>query len=260
MSDLFSTDQTRWDLRPGDCLAGMRQLPDESGDVVVTSPPYHLDIAYSSFHDDMPRAAYLEWCFLWAEQIARVLKPVGSFFLNIGAAPANPLLPHELVIKLQPLFNLQNTLHWIKSINSKRYLTACHEYVFHLTRSGKVPLDRIAVGVEYSDKSNITRWGHTEGKDRRCRGNNWFIPYETIRSRKGERPHPATFPTALAERCLRLHGLRAGLTMLDPFLGIGHSALATRACGAAHFIGFEIDAGYFQEACARLEIPSPVAS
>ena len=244
----------------------MRELPAESIDVVVTSPPYNLDIAYSAYRDDAPRATYLEWCVAWAAELQRVLKPRGSFFLNVGAAPANPLFPHEIVLKLQDLFRLQNTLHWIKSItveprngpevsaghfkpiNSKRFVTDCHEYIFHLTKTGDVPLDRLAIGVEYSDKSNIARWGHTGGRDRRCRGNNWFIPYTTINSREMDRPHPATFPVRLAEMCLRLHGVGDGATVLDPFLGLGHSALAARECGVKKFIGYEIDAEYLQQA------------
>ncbi|MEA3211379.1 MAG: hypothetical protein QOE70_4436 [Chthoniobacter sp.] len=271
MSDLFNPPAiTEFDLRHGDCLAGMAALPADSVDVVVTSPPYNLDIAYSSYPDDTPREEYLDWCYCWAAEVQRVLKPDGSFFLNVGASPANPLLPHELVLKLQPLFKLQNTLHWIKSItvkprrepelsvghfkpiNSKRYLTDCHEFVFHLTRSGNIPLDRLGVGVEYSDKSNIARWGHTGGQDRRCRGNNWFIPYDTIQRRDSDRPHPATFPAQLAEWCLRLHGLRPNLVMLDPFLGLGHAATAAATCEVRKFIGFEIDAEYLTEARARL--------
>ncbi len=277
MSDLFAQPcTTSFDLRAGDCLAGMAALPAESVDLVVTSPPYNLDIAYASYRDDAPREEYLDWCYRWASEVKRVLKPGGSFFLNVGAAPANPLLPHEIVLKLQPLFRLQNTIHWIKSItvqprrvpevsvghfkpiNSKRYITDCHEYVFHLTKTGDVPLDRLGVGVEYADKSNITRWAHTRGeaRDRRCRGNNWFIPYKTIASRDSERPHPATFPAQLAERCIRLHGVREGLVVLDPFLGIGHAAEGARACGVEKFIGFEIDAGYLREACKRLGVPA----
>ena len=91
-----------------------------------------------------------------------------------------------------------------KPINSKRYVTDCHEFVFHFTKSGDVPLDRLAIGVPYQHKSNISRWGHTEGRDLRCRGNTWFIPYETIQRRKKERPHPATFPVQLAEWCIRI--------------------------------------------------------
>ncbi len=273
MSDLFAKPTvTTFDLRHGDCLAGMAALDAASVDLVVTSPPYNLDIAYASYRDNAPRADYLDWSYRWAAEVQRVLKPSGSFFLNVGGSPANPLLPHEIVLKLQPLFRLQNTLHWIKSItvqprrapelsvghfkpiNSKRYLTDCHEYVFHLTKTGDVPLDRIAVGTEYADKSNIARWAHTRGeaRDRRCRGNNWFIPYDTIMSRDKERPHPATFPAQLAEWCLRLHGLRPGLVMLDPFLGLGHAATAAATCEVEKFIGFEIDAGYLAEARARL--------
>ena len=45
-----------------------------------------------------------------------MLNPCGSFFLNVGAAPSNPMLPHEIVMTLREFFVLQNTIHWIKSI------------------------------------------------------------------------------------------------------------------------------------------------
>src|SRR5207245_11585414 len=142
---------------------------------------------------------------------------------------SQPLLQHQLALKMSELFVLQNTFHWIKSItvetrdgieiscghfkpiSSGRFVNDCHEYLFHFTKSGDVKLDRLAVGVSYADKSNIARWGHTGGRDRRCRGNTWFIPYETIRDRAAQRPHPATFPAQLAGRCLQLHGQPPGL-------------------------------------------------
>jgi len=271
MSDLFiPSSPTVLDLRHGDCLAGMAALDAESVDVVVTSPPYNLGIDYTTYRDTAPREVFLDWCYAWAGEVRRVLRPAGSFFLNVGAAPANPLFPHEVLLKLQPLFRLQNTFHWIKSItvqprqapelsvghfkpiNSPRFVTDCHEYVFHLTKTGHVPLDRLAIGVEYADKTNIARWGHTEGRDQRCRGNNWFIPYKTIKSRADDRPHPATFPAQLAEWCIRLHGNTATQTVLDPFLGLGHAAEAAMKCGVQKFIGFEIDPGYLHEARQRL--------
>ena len=263
---------TEFDLRLGDCVAGMRTLPPESVDVVVTSPPYNLGIRYRSHQDDAPRDEYLAWAESWAAEIRRVLKPQGSFFLNIGASPINPWLPHELVLRFKPLFVLQNTLHWIKSITvqprdepelsvghfkpiqSERFINDCHEYVFHLTKDGKVPLQRKAVGVEYADKSNIARWGHTDGQDRRCRGNNWFIPYKTIKSRADQRPHPATFPAQLAEWCVRLHGATEDTVVLDPFFGLGHTGEGGRDAGARRCIGFEIDEEYLREAKARLGI------
>lgn len=261
----------------GDCLQLLPALAAESFDLVVTSPPYNLGIAYASFRDTAPRNEFLAWCKTWAAELKRVMAGDASFFLNIGAAPSNPLLPHQLVLALtegpEPLFTLQNTFHWIKSIsietsarqqisaghfkpiNSKRYVNDCHEYVFHLTKTGTVQLDRRSAGVPYQDKSNIARWGHTGGQDLRCRGNTWFIPYETIQSRKGERPHPATFPVALAEQCIRIHGKGETTRMLDPFLGIGSSALAAKSHNLDRFTGIEIDPGYLAVAELRIHPP-----
>ena len=248
----------------------MSELPAQSTDLVVTSPPYNLGIRYGKFADDAERASYLDWCEEWAAQIQRLLRPNGSFFLNVGAAPSNPMLPHELIFRLRKFFVLQNTIHWIKSISlpdgaggeisrghfkpisSPRFLNDCHEYVFHLTLAGKTPLDRLALGVAYAHKSNIARWSHTGGRDRRCRGNTWFVPYETIQRRAKERPHPATFPVQLATNCIRLHGLTRVERMLDPFLGIGNSALAAQRAGLTSFIGFEIDEQYLAEATRRI--------
>ena len=295
-----SQSMTQFDLRQQDCIEGMSRLTNESVDLVVTSPPYNLGIGYRQYADRQDRQSYLKWCAKWAAQIRRILRSNGSFFLNVGSAPSNPMLPHQIVIELTSAsggFLLQNTIHWIKSItidtkrsdphlnplsappsrdpnpdakrqvkveaaaktfghfkpiNSKRFLNDCHEHIFHFTKSGRVEIDRLALGVPYQDKSNIARWSHTRGSDLRCRGNTWFIPYETIQSRAKERPHPATFPVQLAEWCVKLHGVSRVKTMLDPFLGIGNSAVAAQRCGMKRFIGFEIDEAYLAEAKRRL--------
>jgi site-specific DNA-methyltransferase (adenine-specific) len=56
----------------------------------------------------------------------------------------------------------------------------------------------------------------------------------------------------LAEWCIKLHGIDHGETMLDPFLGIGNSAVAAKRCGVKNFIGFEIDEEYLAEARRRI--------
>ena len=244
----------------------MASLPEAGVDLVVTSPPYNLGVRYRKYSDRLDRQSYLHWCASWAAGIRRILKPTGSFFLNIGSAPSNPMLPHEIVFQLRDLVVLQNTIHWIKSIaidnrtfghfkpiSSKRFLNDCHEYIFHFTKTGRLEIDRLALGVPYQDKSNIARWSHTCGRDSRCRGNTWFIPYQTIQSRAKERPHPATFPVQLAEWCIKLHGVSRVRTMLDPFLGIGNSAIAAQKCGITKFIGFEIDNTYLAVAKRRLQ-------
>jgi len=262
-------------LLEGDCLEILPTLDAASIDLVVTSPPYNLDIKYGRYKDSRSQADYIDWCLRWAAGLSRVMADDASFFLNLGASPSNPLQPHKLLLALtdgpEPLFTLQNTFHWIKSItvetrdgpqitaghfkpiNSKRFVTDCHEFVFHLTKSGSVPVDRRAAGVPYADKSNIARWAHTGGCDLRCRGNNWFIPYETINSRDKERPHPASFPAALPELCIKLHGKGAATRMLDPFLGIGSSALAALRQNIDAFTGIEIDPDYLATARERIE-------
>jgi len=263
---------TQFDLHQQDCIKGMARLKGETVDLVVTSPPYNLGVRYGKYSDRQDRQSYLRWCQEWAAGVRVILKSSGSLFLNIGSAPSNPMLPHQLVMKLCNLFILQNTIHWIKSItiedreavvrsyghfkpiSSKRFVNDCHEHVFHFTKTGRVELDRLAIGVPYQDKTNIARWAHTRGSDLRCRGNTWFISYETIQSREKERPHPATFPVQLAERCIKLHGISRVATMLDPFLGIGNSAVAARRCSVKKFIGFEIDRAYLAEAKRRLRL------
>ncbi len=261
-----------------DCIRGMQQwLEPGSVDIVVTSPPYNLGIRYSRYDDSISRAEYLDWVEQWAGSIARILSARGSLFLNLGSKPTDPLVPFQVLERVQRSLALQNVIHWIKSIaiekedagdypnitgdisvghykpiNSARFVNDCHEYIFHLTRSGDVPLDRLAIGVPYQDKSNIARWKGVKG-DLRCRGNTWFIPYETIRRRDKDRPHPATFPVKLAEMCYRLHGLGHVQLALDPFLGLGASALAALDVGL-NFVGFELDPGYFKEAVKRVEI------
>ena len=268
---------TAFELHHRDCIDGMSRLEDASVDLIVTSPPYNLGIAYGQYSDRAERGDYLAWCEQWGAAAKRVLKPDGSLFLNVGAAPSNPLLPHELLLRFRSLFVLQNTIHWIKAISieddagestsrghfkpisSPRYVNDCHEYVFHLTPHGRTPIDRLALGVPYADKSNIARWGHTEGRDVRCRGNTWFVPYQTIKSRDKQRPHPATFPVQLAVNCIKLHGTSRVQTMLDPFLGIGNSAVAAHECGVPKFIGFDIDEDYLAEAKRRVAEPVKTA-
>ena len=105
--------------------------------------------------------------------------------------------------------------------------------------------------MRYQDKSNVARW-RAAADDLRCRGNTWFIPYDTIQSRDKERPHPATFPPRLPEMCLRLHGIDRIKTVADPFLGLGSTAVACAQLGL-NFLGIEMDEGYLNEAIARVK-------
>ena len=257
-----------------DCLEVFEQLPAHSVDVIVTSPPYNLGINYSRYQDTLSAPDYLEWTNTWIAAAARVLRPDGSLFLNVGAKPSDPWTALDVAQAARAHLRLQNIIHWIKSIaierssagaaagltrdlaighykpiNSDRFLNDCHEFIFHLTPLGSTGLDRLALGVPYQDQSNIARW-RSAAEGVRCRGNTWFIPYETIQRRDRDRPHPATFPSRLPEQCLRLHGLSRIQLAMDPFTGLGSTAVACARLGV-NFIGADIDEAYLEEAVAR---------
>lgn len=256
-----------------DCISGFNENINEgSVDVVVTSPPYNIGINYNAYRDSLPREKYLAWIEQVGIAVKRALSDNGSFFLNIGNRPKDQWIAWDVAYVMRKHFKLQNTIMWVKSIAiskvdvgdypgiagdiavghfkpivSDRFLNDCYEYIFHFTKNGDAKLDKLAIGIPYQDKSNIGRWKKAR-QDRRDRGNTWFIPYETIQSKK-DRPHPAAFPVKLPEMCIMLHG-RAGL-VADPFTGIGSTALAAKKLGIS-FVGFEIDRSYLDETIARL--------
>lgn len=255
-----------------DCVAGLGGLDEKSADVAVTSPPYNIGVSYSSYRDRMPREKYLAWMQDVGLAVKRVLADDGSFFLNVGNRPKDQWIAWDVASALRRHFVLQNVITWVKSIAiakadagrypaitgdiavghfkpvvSDRFLNDCCEYVFHFTKAGDARMDKLAIGIPYQDKSNIGRWKRAM-QDRRDRGNTWFIPYETIQSKK-DRPHPATFPARLPEMCIKMHG-HARL-VVDPFAGIGSTALAAKKLGISS-VGFEIDKSYIDEAVARL--------
>jgi site-specific DNA-methyltransferase (adenine-specific) len=248
----------------GDCENELARMKNGSVDVVVTSPPYNIGVAYKSYDDRRPRREYLDWLGRIAVEIERVMKEDGSFFLNVGSTNAEPWLAMDVANVFRETFTLQNNFTWVKSISigddsvghfkpiaGNRFLNNNHESIFHFTKTGNVRLDRLAVGVPFKDKSNIARWGHD--RDKRCAGNVWFIPYKTVRSKAQKFDHPAGFPVELPERCIRLHG-KSTATVLDPFLGAGSTLVAARRLACAG-VGIEIDPLYASTAIERLRAP-----
>jgi site-specific DNA-methyltransferase (adenine-specific) len=247
----------------GNCLDVLRRSDFEPADVVVTSPPYNLNLAYGMYDDSRTEKDYVNWIATVAAAIKRMLKPDGSFFLNLSGSSSRPYVPFEVMVKLRNDvgFHLQNHITWIKSIGigsgstghfkpvpGRRFMHHNHEHIFHLTHDNDVMLDRLSIGIPFQDKSNIARRRHP--RDLRCRGNTWFIPYPTVKSKAQKYWHPATFPVELPLWCIYLHG-RPGARVLDPFLGTGTTLVAAHLAGAKG-IGIDIDPTYIATARQRL--------
>ena len=98
-----------------DALDVLRQIPDDSVALVVTSPPFAL--IRQKAYGNVTAEAYIDWFWPFAEEIYRVLKPDGSFVLEIGGAwnsgsPTRSLYQYELVIRLCKMFHLAQDFYW----------------------------------------------------------------------------------------------------------------------------------------------------
>jgi site-specific DNA-methyltransferase (adenine-specific) len=257
-----------------DCIDFMKNWTGDKVDVIVTSPPYNLRKNYSKYKDNKARDEYIHWIGSVAIESLKILRDDGSFFLNVGGKPSDPWFEFDVAKEFNKYYHLQNVLHWIKHIsipkdastqrnllngdisfghfkpiNTNTYLNQCHEYIFHFTKTGKVQLDKLAIGVPYQHKSNVTRW--REKKDIRDRGNVWFIKYENKQGGVEPIPHPTIFPEKLPYLCIKLHGIKEGMLVYDPFMGIGTTAVACLRLGV-DFIGTEIDKNYILVANERI--------
>ena len=255
----------------GDCLSLMpKNLADKSISVVVTSPPFNQGVRYNNYKDDRPFGEYLEWLEAVFVEIKRVLRDDGSFFLNIGSSRLHPWNAMKVAEVAGKHFVLQNEIMWVKAITvdgkshghftpimGNHFLNHNFESVYQFTKTGKIKIDRLAIGVPYEYECNRLR--NSSPRNVRCAGDVWLIPHETVHEKRDKGFHPAVFPTELATRCIRLAGVRRGMVVLDPFAGTGSSLCACKELGVRG-IGIEMDAAYCRQARGRLNRTQPTHS
>lgn len=265
-------------LIQGNNIDVIRGLKENTVDVIVTSPPYNLDMPYGEHKDNMPYNVYLDTMAETFIECKRILKDNGHLFLNIAGSSTQPWVGFDLAQRLRDEYVLQNNICWVKSfedttkgcirghnkpVNSKRYLSRTWEFILHFTKNGSSAFDHEKGGVLYAEQWREVNKKRT-GRDWRPTNNTWFIPYETIGSYGGKDAkkkirgeHPAVFPKVLVKKCCNLAG-NTGI-LLDPFVGSGTSIIAALECGM-DAIGIDIDENYLTYAKNRIdrEIPSEV--
>lgn len=264
----------RFTFLEGDVLDCLSEIPDRSVHCIVTSPPYNIGKNYGDKVDDRkPMNEYLDWIATVFLDCRRILVDNGSLFVNVGYSSTQPWIAMDVAQALRKDWVLQNNITWVKNIsigedshghfkpiNSERFLNVTNESILHFTKTGKIDIHRLEIGVPFKWKCNLKPRGKDkDGNDKpekadvRCRGNSWFIPYETIQSNKDARGgHPASFPVELAEKCIRIAvGKNTDAVVLDPFLGTGTTLVACDRLGLSG-IGIDINAEFLEFAQSRV--------
>ena len=241
-----------------DCMAGMKEIEDNSIDCIITSPPYNkkglhgkvkatknynkgenkksnrykyhekgnqiwskFEIDYETYGDNLPEEAYQQWMTKAINEMVRIIKPTGSIFFNHKPRryKNEAHLPTDFIRSSNA--RIYQVIVWNRK-NSPNIrndiLVPCVEYVYWLAKK-KPKVLRKQIDPNY--KTVV-----------------WDIPP----LRQGA--HPAPFPPKLVENCVNLTTVEGDL-VLDPFMGSGTTAAVAQQL-KRNWIGFEIDPKYTQ--------------
>lgn len=231
------------ELRHGDCLENMRDMLDESVDLIVTSPPYNnwrnrrtqqrkaeywkrTNITYNSYDDHLSDLEYETWQVDVLNECYRILKPTGTMAYNHKDRIFN--------------FEVRSPLEWILKSKMK--------YRQRITwdRGGMQAFNNVRF---YRNEEDIYILGKatkhfTWNPD--CA--KYMSIWKIVPSRKNN--HPAPFPEEIPERCIRAF-TNEGDVVLDPFMGSGTTGVSSKKLNR-HFIGIELDRTYLEMARGRI--------
>lgn len=238
-----------------DCLDGLKQLDDNSIDLVVTSPPYNLgskkggknnlwnsSIDYENYTDDRDEDDYQKWQIEILNEINRVLVDGGSLFYNhkvrsrgnVGILPSSWLLKSELTFRQLIIWDRMGSVN----VNITHYLPTT-ELIYWMTKGNE--------NVRFSRQTHQLETGKNRGQ---------IVPLTEVWQVKADmdNDHPAPYPIELVDRIIPsvLAGGEGNIVVLDPFMGSGTTAISAKKWGC-NWIGFEMSEKYKKMAEDRID-------
>ncbi len=222
----------------------------ESVDLIVTSPPYNVDIAYGSHDDGQSYERYLEFSRRWLARCYTWLKRDGRMCLNIPLdknKDGQQSVGADLTtIAKETGFRYHSTIIWNEGNISRR--TAWGSWMSASAPHVIAPVELVVVLYRESWKRSS---GSGESDISRKDFMDWTNGLWTFNGESKKRTgHPAPFPVELPRRCILLFSFRGDM-VLDPFLGSGTTLVAAAQCGRRG-LGIEIDESYCALARDRL--------
>lgn len=263
------------DLFNGDCLEVLKKIESDSVDLIVTSPPYsdQRKNTYGGIHPDN----YVNWFLPISQELKRVLKPTGSFILNIKEKVFNGER-HTYVLNLILEMRNQGWLwteeymwHKKNSFPGKwpNRLRDAWERLLHFTKDKKFNMyqDEVKVPIGDWSKKRLSNLSETDKKRDESKvgsgfgkkienwvGKEMVLPDNVLymATETSNKSHSAAFPDSLPEWFIKLF-TKEGDTVLDPFLGSGTTCKVSYSM-KRNSIGIEILDDYYQKTCENMNI------
>jgi site-specific DNA-methyltransferase (adenine-specific) len=262
------------DLKHGDCLQVLKDLPDNSVDSIVTDPPYGLKFMSKKWDYDVPSVE------IWKECL-RVLKPGGHLLSFSGSRTY-----HRMAVRIEDAgFEIRDQIMWIYGSGfpkGKSQLKPAHEPIVMARKPGPIiPLNIDDCRIEYKDDKphSVSTIRENEGnswnKDYNSRTEDWvpnntgrwpaniifdegeepwrkyfYCPKASKKDRDENNNHPTVKPTDLMLYLIKLVTPKDGI-VLDPFMGSGSTGKAAIR-GGYNFIGIEREEEYIKISEARI--------
>jgi DNA modification methylase len=220
----------------GDCLEVIKELEDNSIDLVVTSPPYEdfNGAGYSGKTKDILfLKLYSEFFDKFMGEVFRILKPNGQFFLNLKNKTLKKNLLTTSWIEFTESFrkfNFKSFIIWKYAGSFDSSYCRFHndyEVIYHLSKG-----DNIVLNIDKEEKDPLTSV--------------WYIPHYI-----SKRLHPVQMPKKVAEKIIKVSS-NEGDIILDPFMGSGTTGVACANTGRK-FIGIELSPEYCEIANKRIQ-------
>ena len=266
-------NSTKTDIQLGDCLQILKNLPDDSIQLIITSPPYadQRKSTYGGIHPD----EYVKWFLPITQELLRVLKPTGTFVLNIKEKVVEGqrhtyILELILAMKKQGWFWTEEFIWHKKNCYPGKWPNRFRdswERLLQFNKSKKFDMYQEEVMVPMGDwaKSRLKNLSETDktrdnskvgsgfgknisnwvGREKAYPSNVLHLATET-----SNRNHSATFPKELPTWFIKLFS-QSGDIVLDPFLGSGTTAIASSQLGR-NCIGIQILPQYYELAKSNL--------
>jgi len=235
-----------------DDILKFNTLPNNYVDLIITSPPYNVDIRYNSHADNLTYEDYLEFTSKWIKKCFDLAKNDGRFLLNIpldkNKGGQKSVGADITKIAKDVGWKYHSTIIWNEGNISRRtawgsFMSASAPYVI-------APVELILVlykdswkKIGGSRKNDITKQEFMD----------WTSGVWTFhgQSKKGAGGHPAAFPIELPRRCIKLFSFIDDI-VFDPFLGSGTTLIASYL-NKRKGIGIDIDKEYCDIAIRRLQ-------